>query len=305
MSDLPAALGGAALPRPQRAGAVRMRSEGEALGDGADDLLVVLRAVVESQLALGPLPPAADGPRASISLSPLAAAEAALTCAAFVRAAAAVGARQGGVGVEPLRGVLEPLTRAPAVDAGRAAETSKLVIAELARAVRAEPEPVAAACVALLLPLLSHADGLQHARCDAALSMRAGLLAYAFEVIDRGDVSQLKEDVPAQGADPRVVQAHSDASRCYMVIRLVLELNQADGGAAGWIDAELRPEDVDAMVVWLKAASRTPALGKAAEKGRLFGIPKVRAGGKGAYERTTSQQWSLESLKALKEAKRR
>ena len=154
-------------------------------------------------------------------------------------------------------------------------------------------------------PLLSHADGLQHARCDAALSMRAGLLAYAFEVIDRGDVSQLKEDVPAQGADPRVVQAHSNASRCYMVIRLVLELNQADGGAAGWIDAELRPEDVDAMVVWLKAASRTPALGKAAEKGRLFGIPKVRAGGKGAYERTTSQQWSLESLKALKEAKRR
>ena len=102
-----------------------------------------------------------------------------------------------------------------------------------------------------------------------------------------------------------MVQAHSDASRCYMVIRLVLELNQADGGAAGWIDAELRPEDVDAMVVWLKAASRTPALGKAAEKGRLFGIPKVRAGGKGAYERTTSQQWSLESLKALKEAKRR
>ena len=75
--------------------------------------------------------------------------------------------------------------------------------------------------------------------------------------------------MPAQGADPRVVQAHSDASRCYMVIRFVLELNQADGGAAGWIDARARrPEDVDAMVVWLKPASRTPALGKAAEKGR-------------------------------------
>ena len=68
MSDLLAALGGAALPRPQRAGAVRMRSDGEALGDGADDLLVVLRAVVESQLALGPLPPAADG-RARASLA--------------------------------------------------------------------------------------------------------------------------------------------------------------------------------------------------------------------------------------------
>ena len=53
-----------------------------------------------------------------------------------------------------------------------------------------------------------------------------------FPEIDRGDVSQLKEDVHAQGADPRVVQAHSDASRCHMVIRLVLELNQADGGAA-------------------------------------------------------------------------
>ena len=229
-----------------------MRSEGEALGDGADDLLVVLRAVVESQLALGPLPPAADGPRASISLSPLAAAEAALTCAAFVRAAAAVGARQGGVGVEPLRGVLEPLTRAPAVDAGRAAETSKLVIAELARAVRAEPEPVAAACVALLLPLLSHADGLQHARCDAALSMRAGLLAYAFEVIDRGDVSQLKEDVPAQGADPRV--------------------------GPGWIDAELRPEDVDATRLG-KAAEKGRLLASARrQKGRLFGIPARRQG---------------------------
>ena len=137
----------------------------------------MLRAVVESQLALGPLPPAADGPRAALALAARGG-QAALTCAAFVRAAA-VGARQGGVGVQPLRGVLE-LTRAPAVDAGRAAETSKLVIAELARAVRAEPEPVAAACVALLLPLLSHADGLQHARCDAALSMRAGLLACAW-----------------------------------------------------------------------------------------------------------------------------
>ena len=58
------------------------------------------------------------------------------------------------------------------------------------------------------------------------------------------------------------------------------------------------------MVRWLKEASRTPALGKAAEKGRLFGLPKVRGpGAKGGYERTTSQQWSLESLKSLQKSK--
>ena len=46
------------------------------------------------------------------------------------------------------------------------------------------------------------------------------------------------------------------------------------------------------------------ALGKAAEKGRLFGLPKVRGpGAKGGYERTTSQQWSLESLKSLQKSK--
>ena len=139
---------------------------------------------------------------------------------------------------------------------------------------RAEPEPVAAACVALLPPLLSHADGLQHARCDAALSMRAGRLAYAFEVIDRGDVSQLKEDVPRRAPTRAWCRRTPDASRCYMVIRLVLELNQADGGAAGWIDAELRPEDVDAMVAWLKAASRGPPSARPPRRGGCSGSPR-------------------------------
>ena len=87
----------------------------------------------------------------------------------------------------------------------------------------------------------------------------------------------------------------SEAARCYMCIRLVLEVNTSSKAAAQWLDDILNAEDVELMVRWLKEASRTAALGKATEKARFLGVARRR----GSYERTESQAHTLEQLKGV------
>ena len=83
--------------------------------------------------------------------------------------------------------------------------------------------------------------------------------------------------------------------RCYLCIRLLLEVNAASPQASGWHDDSLTAGDVDAMMRWLKDASRTAALGQEKPAARLSFLRR-RSG----YERTESQQQILKSLGALK-----
>ena len=79
-------------------------------------------------------------------------------------------------------------------------------------------------------------------------------------------------------------------------ITAVLEINSSCRGASEWLDGALSAEDVDAMVKWLKEASKTAALGRSVEKARLFGASRKKAG----FERTESQQLAIETLKGLR-----
>ena len=92
--------------------------------------------------------------------------------------------------------------------------------------------------------------------------------------------------------------AFAPAARCYMCINAVLDINASCRGASEWLDGALSAEDVDAMVKWLKEASKTAALGRSVEKARLFGASRKKAG----FERTESQQVAIESLKGLRRA---
>ena len=56
-------------------------------------------------------------------------------------------------------------------------------------------------------------------------------------------------------------------------------------------------DEVEAMLRWLKEASRSPALGRAVERARLLGI---RRGGR--YERTEGGERKLGQLRALQRA---
>ena len=85
-----------------------------------------------------------------------------------------------------------------------------------------------------------------------------------------------------------------------MCIRLILEINASSEAAAAWLDAHLSAEEVEQMVRWLKEASRTPALGRAVERGRFLGVARRR----GAYERTELQQNTIEQLKGIHNRKK-
>ena len=76
----------------------------------------------------------------------------------------------------------------------------------------------------------------------------------------------------------------------------VLETNSSCRGASEWLDGALSAEDVDAMVKWLKEASKTAALGRSVEKARLFSASRKKVG----FERTESQQLAIETLKGLR-----
>ena len=68
------------------------------------------------------------------------------------------------------------------------------------------------------------------------------------------------------------------------------------------MDELLSADDVDLMVRWLKEASRTAVLGKATEKGRglFMGVARRR----GSYERTESQQNTIDELRGVYKTKK-
>ena len=77
---------------------------------------------------------------------------------------------------------------------------------------------------------------------------------------------------------------------------------EAERAVAQWIDDNLSAEEVDAMVRWLREASRTALLGRSVEKARktsLMGFSK-----KNLFERTSSQKIALEALQDLQQEKK-
>ena len=95
----------------------------------------------------------------------------------------------------------------------------------------------------------------------------------------------------------------SEAARCFLAICTLLDLNGSSKAAADCLERAASAEEVDAMVRWLKEASRSAALGRAVERARWMGVPRRRPFA--AYERTESQQLVLESLRGMLRKKAR
>ena len=70
--------------------------------------------------------------------------------------------------------------------------------------------------------------------------------------------------------------------------------------AAAWLDAALSVAEVEAMAKWLKAASNSSMLGRSVGRARLLSFSRRRP-----YERSTSQQGTLDDLKGFRNLKRK
>ena len=92
----------------------------------------------------------------------------------------------------------------------------------------------------------------------------------------------------------------SESSRCYLSIRTLLELWREHPHASQWLSDALDAEELEMMMGWLKAASKTAALGRAVEKApgvwNKVGLARRRST---TYERTEAQEDDLAHLKAI------
>mmetsp|Transcript_10578 Transcript_10578/g.31258 ORF Transcript_10578/g.31258 Transcript_10578/m.31258 type:complete len:242 (+) Transcript_10578:428-1153(+) len=211
---------------------------------------------------------------------------------------------------EPLGAPLDALARAvrPLCDertVGEAAvDTSLRVVRELVRGLRHEPERLATVYAQLLQRLLDVEDGLLTRRCEAALQRPHGLIGYVVDFIASPSAlsSAGSAEPPAAGAGAGAPKqaGFSAAARCYLVIRLLLEVLGSSATAAAWLDAALSVAEVEAMAKWLKAASNSSMLGRSVGRARLLSFSRRRP-----YERSTSQQGTLDDLKGFRNLKRK
>ena len=215
--------------------------------------------------------------------------------AAFVGSAIAACVRAGGDGTDALMRCVEHGTRG-------SAERSELVAKEALRVLRADGEGAAGISEQLLVQLLTRPSPLQGARCAMALRRPHGLIGLISELLktpptDLGSQKPIDTVGDAGGGESSRSAAtpFTESMRCYLCIRLLLEVNAASPQASVWHDDSLTAGDVDAMMRWLKDASRTAALGQEKPAARLSFLRR-RSG----YERTESQQQILKSLGALK-----
>jgi len=184
-----------------------------------------------------------------------------------------------------------------------------VVLAEALRTMRMEVEAAAEMCAQLLLHVLTRLadDGLLPLRCSMVLKRPAGLIGLVLELVnasppERGRAAEAGENGvrEADGGDrSREGCAFSESARCYLCMRVLLSLTE-EPRIAQWLDDVLLAEELDIMVRWLRDASRTAALGRAVERGRFLGLARRRGG----FERTESQQNTLEQLKGLQKASR-
>ena len=226
-----------------------------------------------------------------------------LVCSAgFVSSAVSASVRAGCDSTEALCRLLERGCRG-------SAERSSAVLAEALRTLRMEGEAAAEMGAQLLLHLLTRlADGLLPLRCSMTLKRPAGLIGLVLELVnasppERGRSAEASENGAreADGGDRmrEGAGAFNESARCYLCMRVLLNLTE-EPRIAQWLDDVLVAEEIDVMVRWLRDASRTAALGRAVEKARFLGLARRRGG----FERTESQQNTLEQLKGLQKASR-
>jgi len=216
-----------------------------------------------------------------------------LVCSpAFTSSALNACVRAGGEGGDALcrtleRGSLGSLRR------------SEAVLSEALRLLRgSESEGQVSLCEQLLLHLLTRtSDEHQNARCAAALKRPHGLLGLIADLSHANPATDRAADsADGERSGSGEKAPFSESARCFMCIRLLLELHAQAPHAAVWGDDSLCASDIDAMVRWLRDASRTAALGQERPAARLLGVVRRRGG----YERTESQQQMLKALTALK-----
>ena len=136
---------------------------------------------------------------------------------------------------------------------------------------------------------------------QAAMALKrqeGGLIGLAIELMQATPPDAPRPAEEATGAATERAAPWNESTRCYLCITTLLEVHASSAVAAAWLEDVLVGEEVDAMLRWLKEASRTAALGRAVERARLLGV--VRRGGR--YERTESQQTALEQLRGLQRA---
>ena len=106
-----------------------------------------------------------------------------------------------------------------------------------------------------------------------------------------------KDEKPAASGSSSARSLWNESARCYLCIRLLLEVNAATPTLAVWSDDSLTAVQVDAMVRWLKDASRTAALGQEKPAARLLG---VKLGRRSGYERTDAAAAMLKGLEDVR-----
>ena len=204
-----------------------------------------------------------------------------LVCsAAFIGSAVSAFARSGDKGEGGQSGA-EALCRILERGCHNSAERSETVLKELLNLLKSEGEAAAGLCEQILLHLLTKQnDDLQSHRCGLALRRPNGLIGLINELESKtsdGEEEKKDEKPAASGSSSarslervgKVLLVHSftsrgergDAYACCMERRL------AHRGA------------VDAMVRWLKDASRTAALGQEKPAARLLGVKLGRRSG--------------------------
>jgi hypothetical protein len=189
---------------------------------------------------------------------------------------------------------------------GSSARSAVVLQANVA-AIRSESEPVALAHLQLLVHLLTCLDdGLLAPRLSVAIERPQGLIGLVLELleastldVDNSKPEELSFSSGTTGSGP-ALQGFSQASRCYMCVRAILDLCAASLEIGQWLEDTLTVEEIEAMGRWLKDASRTAALGRQVERSRFLGVARRRS----TFERTEEQQSTMDQLRGLLRAKR-
>jgi hypothetical protein len=245
-------------------------------------------------------------PRGSVAHPPPPPAD--LVCsAAFVSRAVGACARAGvGAGSEPAEALLRCLERG----CRGSLERAGIVLREALRGLRSEETELGAGlCAAVLVHLLTRLgweESEQTRELFASTCRRegGGLVGIALELLQAtppdgsGSAVAAAEDSGGTSAAAAAPPLWTECARVYLCITTLLDVHGSGERAGGWTEELLvGGDDVEAMLRWLKEASRSPALGRSVERARLLGI---RRGGR--YERTEGGERSLEQLRALQRA---
>mmetsp|Transcript_19646 Transcript_19646/g.59545 ORF Transcript_19646/g.59545 Transcript_19646/m.59545 type:complete len:1499 (+) Transcript_19646:3-4499(+) len=97
----------------------------------------------------------------------------------------------------------------------------------------------------------------------------------------------------------------SDASRCFLCLRLVLELQSSSEAAAAWLVSTLSLPEIDQLLRWLKGAGASQAIAPTSDGirgvgGRLLSFSRRRTVTIGAAERVGTQRGALDALRSLR-----